>query len=115
MKITVQHKNMRSYHDLDSLIEERILSLESRLQIDEANVSLECRCEASPPFSARIHLVTPGPDVVAESQDHTIRAAIDEAIAELENKISDRFEKRRRRLRSNLQKSGPMRMGDRRS
>ena len=46
------------------------------MQIDEANVRLECRFEESPAFSVRVHLVTPGPDVVAESRDHTIRAAV---------------------------------------
>jgi ribosomal subunit interface protein len=103
MKITVQHFDIRSTNALDALIEERILALESELQIDEANVRLERRGEASPAFRVHVHLVTPGPDVMAEGRDHTIRAAIDKAMAQLERKIAGRSFTRVRRLKSNLQ------------
>ena len=103
MKLTLQHHSLRSTDELDSLIEERILALEPRLRIDEASVSLECRRGASPPFSARIHLVTPGPDVVAESRDHTIHAAVLKAIAEIEFRLHHRESKRVQRAKNNLQ------------
>lgn len=103
MKLTVQHHHLRSDDELDSLIENRILSLQPRLQIDEANVRLECRFEESPAFSVRVHLVTPGPDVFAERRDHTIRAAIEKVMADVEAKIGSRHDKRRWRVRSNLQ------------
>lgn len=103
MKLIVQHHHVRSTDELDSLIEERILDLEPRLQIDEANVRLECRHHESPPFSVRIHLTTPGPDVVVESCDHTIRAAMDKAQTALERKIHGRARKRHTKVRSNLQ------------
>ena len=80
MKLTVQHHHLRSSDDLDSLIENRILALQPRLQIDEAHVRLECRFEESPAFSVHVHLVTPGPDVFAESRDHTLRAAFAKAL-----------------------------------
>ena len=111
MKLTVQHHHLRSSDELDSLIENRILALQPRLQIDEANVRLECRFEESPAFSVRVHLVTPGPDVFAERRDHTIRAAIEKVMADVEAKISNRFEKRRRRTRSSLQEPALLRMG----
>ena len=111
MKLTVQHHHLRSTDDLDSLIENRILALQSRLQIDEANVRLECRFEESPAFSVRIHLVTPGPDVFAESRDHTIRAAIEKVLAQVEAKITNRFAKRRARVRSNIQEPSLLHMG----
>lgn len=109
MKLTVQHHHLRSSDELDSLIENRILALQPRLQIDEANVRLECRFQESPAFSVRIHLVTPGPDVIAECRDHTIRAAIDKAMEELEARIGDRHAQRRRRVRGNLQEPAQMR------
>lgn len=102
MKLNVQHHNLRSTHELDSLIEDRILALQSRLQIDEANVRLECHFEASPAFGVRIHLVTPGPDVFAEGRDHTLRAAVRKAMAQIETKMGHRAAKRLQRLRSNL-------------
>jgi ribosome-associated translation inhibitor RaiA len=103
MKLTIQHHNLRSSDELDSLIENRILALQPRLQIDEAKVRLEFRFEESPAFSVRVHPVTPGPDVFVERRDHTIRAAIEKVMANVEANIANRFEKRRRRARSNLQ------------
>ena len=110
MKLTVQHHHLRSSDELDSLIENRILALQPRLQIDEANVRLACRLEESPAFSVRVHLVTPGPDVFAERRDHTIRAAIEKVMAVIEAKIGSRLEKRRRRIHSNVQEPALRRM-----
>jgi ribosome-associated translation inhibitor RaiA len=109
MKLTVQHFDIRSTNVVDTLIEERILALQSRLQIDEANVRLEHRREVSPAFRVRVHLVTPGPDVLAEGHDHTIRAAIDKVMADLEHKITHRWLKRTQRLKSNLQSPAALR------
>ena len=111
MKLTVQHHHLRSTDELDSLIEESILALQPRLQIDEANVHLECRVQESPAFGVRVHLVTPGPDVFAEGRDHTLRAAIEKVTAALEARIGDRLEKRHRRARGNLQEPTRMRLG----
>ena len=111
MRLTVQHHHLRSTDELDSLIEERIIALQPRLQIEKANVRLERRHEESPPFSVRAHLVTPGPDVVAESCDHTLHAAIGKVMSELESHIGRRALKRVRRLRSNLQEPPLMPMG----
>ena len=109
MKLNVQHHNLRSTHELDSLIEERIIALQPRLQIDEAKIRLECRWAESPAYRVAIHLVTPGPDVLAEGRDHTIRAAIAKAVADIEAKLGHRASKPLRRLRSNLQTPAPLR------
>lgn len=111
MKMTVQHYNVRSSNEVDSLIEDRILYFEPKLRIEEANIRLECRFQESPAFLVRIHLVTPGPDIVAEGRDHTIRAAILKVIDSIEATIANRFGKRRRRLRSNLQEPPVSRAG----
>ena len=93
MKLTVQHVHVRSDDELDTLVEERILALEPLLLIEEAKVRLECSWQESPAFRVGIHLVTPGPDVEAEGRDHTLRAAIEKGIAELEEKIEARSRK----------------------
>jgi len=111
MKLTVQHFHVRSCDELDSLIEDRILALRHGIEIEEARVRLACRYDESPAFSVHIHLVTPGPDVYAESRDHTLRAAVEKAIGQLENQIGGRHQKRLRRLRSNLQAPALFRMG----
>ena len=109
MKLTVQHFHIRSTDAVDTLIEERILALQPRLQIEEANVRLEHRREISPAFRVHVHLVTPGPDVLAEGRDHTIRAAIEKVMADLEQKIAFRWFKRSQRIKSNLQSPSALR------
>lgn len=103
MKLTLHHHNIRSTHEVDSLLEERILSLEPRLQIDEAHVRLERQSELSPAFRVAIHIVTPGPDLQAEGRDHTIRAAIGKALADLNARLHHREHKPLQRVRSKRQ------------
>ena len=103
MKLTVQHVHIRSTDDVDSWVEQRIFALQPRLLIEEARVRLEHRRHLSPPFRVQMHLVTPGPDVFAEGQDHTLRAAIGKALRAVEAKIDHRWLKRAQRVRSNLQ------------
>ncbi len=101
MRINLQHRNLRSHDELDRWVEDQILALGEVRQIDEANVRLEWRSEASPPFAVRIHLVTPGPDLVAEGSDHSVRAAFAKAITQLREGMASRAAKRRRRLKGN--------------
>jgi len=101
MRINLQHLNLRSRDGLDHWVEEQVLALGEARRIDEANVRLECRSEASPPFVVHIHLVTPGPDLFAESSDHTLRAAFTKALTRLREGMASRAAKRRQRLKSN--------------
>ena len=98
MKLTLQHISIRSTNALDSWVENQILALQPRLQIDEANVRLACLHEASPPFQVRVHLVTPGPDVFAEGADYTLRAAFAKVMEQLHDKITSRAAKRLQRV-----------------
>ena len=102
MKLTLKHINIRSTNELDTWIENKIFSLQPELQIDEANVRLVHEPEASPGYKVNVHLVTPGPDVFAESNDHTLKAALVKVMAELKDKITDRREKRLHRIKSRL-------------
>lgn len=107
MKLNLQHLNLRSRDRLDSWVEEHILALDEARRIDEAHVRLECRFESSPPFAVRIHLVTPGPDLCAESRDHTIRAAFTKALRHLKAQIAIRSARPGERTRTRL--SAPLR------
>lgn len=102
MKLTLQHFAIRSTNALDAWIENQIFSLQPRLQIDEANVRVALRRELSPPYHVRVHLVTPGPDVFAEGNDHTLRAAFEKVMRQLREKITHRVRKRLQRAKSNL-------------
>ena len=102
MRLNLQHFSIRSTNALDSWIEQQILPLGRLRQIDEANIRLACHRDASPAYHVRVHLVTPGPDVIAESNDHTLRAAVDKAIKQLQNTIVGRVAQRLRTAKNKL-------------
>lgn len=102
MKLTVQRACVRSTDTFDSLVEERILALSRRIEIEEARVRLECSHALSPQYRVSIHLVTPGPDLLAGERDHTLPAAIEKAMTRLEARLDHREAKRRQRMRGNL-------------
>jgi hypothetical protein len=79
------------------MIEKELKSLQPSLQIDEARVHMERSLTESPPFTASFHLVTPGPDVIVKSTDHTLRAAILKAFQRIADKIGHRHAKRSHR------------------
>lgn len=102
MRINLQHLNLRSSERLDRWVEDQVIALGEVRRIDEANVRLERRSGSSPPFVVHIHLVTPGPDLYADSRDHTLRAAFAKALTQLREGMAGRAAKRLRRLKSNL-------------
>jgi ribosome-associated translation inhibitor RaiA len=97
MKLNLTHSNHVPSESIVEMIEKELNALQPDLQIDEARVHLERSLTDSPPFTASFHLVTPGPDVIVSSTDHTLRAALLKALAEIEDKISHRNLKRARR------------------
>ena len=101
MKLTLQYNNIRSSGSFEALMESLLTALQPTLKIDEAIVRFEQSREASPAYRASVHLVTPGPDVIAEGRDHTLLAAINKVIASLKDKIGHRSLKRLRRIRGN--------------
>lgn len=102
MRLNVQHLNTPSLHDLDAWVERHLFALARARQIDEANVRLVRLPNASPAYQVSVHLVTPGPDVFAETRDHTLRAAFTKAVAQLREQITSRATKRLQRIKSNL-------------
>ena len=100
MKLTIQHKNVRSTNELDSWVEEQIISLQPALQIDEATISLARDFDASPAYQVKAHLVTPGPDVLAEGCDHTLQAAFHKLMESLRGKIGSRATRRQKRQKN---------------
>ena len=97
MKLTLSHRNHAPSKSIVEMIENELKSLLPDLQIDEARVRLERSLTDSPPFSASFHLVTPGPDVIVKSSDHTLRAAILKAFERIAGKIGHRKVKRSQR------------------
>ena len=102
MRLNIEHLNLRSINALDAWVEKQIFALGQARQIDEANIRLVRLENASPAYQVNVHLVTPGPDVFAETRDHTLRAAFTKAMAQLREQITNRAAKRVQRLKGNL-------------
>ncbi|NBV86800.1 MAG: hypothetical protein EBS01_11210 [Verrucomicrobia bacterium] len=102
MRLNLRHLNLRSLETIDAWVKKQLFALGQARQIDEANVSLVRHQNASPAYQVNVHLVTPGPDVFAESRDHTLRAALLKAIGQLRAQITSRSAKRLQRFKSNL-------------
>ena len=100
MKLNLKHVSIRSTNALDSWVEKQILALGEARQIDEANIELAHHADASPAYEARVHLVTPGPDLFETARDHTIRAAFDKVMAQLHKGIATRAAKPAERART---------------
>jgi ribosome-associated translation inhibitor RaiA len=112
MRLNLQHLNLRSLDSFDSWVEKQILALGQARQIDEANIRLVRLENASPAYQVNVHLVTPGPDVFAESRDHTLRAAFAKVMKQLRDTITHRAAKRVHKMKSQLSvKSRALRPG----
>lgn len=97
MKIVLKHLHHNPSASLANLIERQLREIGRLLQIDQAHLLLERRLEASPAFRVSAHLVTPGPDVMAEASDHTLRAALQKTMGQLIKRIDHRRTKQARR------------------
>lgn len=102
MRLNVQHLNVGSLDKVNCWVEQQILTLGQSRQIDEANVRLVRLLHASPAYQVHVHLVTPGPDVFAQSRDHTLPAAFAKVMTQLREQITNRAAKRLQRLKSKL-------------
>ena len=101
MKLNLQKWNIGPLDTLQGWMERQLRALGQARHIDAANVRLIRLREASPAYQVSVHLVTPGPDVYAETRDHTLPAAFAKAVAQLGSTIKNRTAKRLHR--SNLQ------------
>ena len=100
MKIFFEHHNVRTNDTLHSAVEQQIGEFTPALKIDEAQIELVHQHHASPPYVAKAHLVTPGPDVFAEGRDHTLQAALHKMMNLLRAKIGSRATRRQKRQRN---------------
>ena len=100
MKLKIQHRHHQPSPAFTALLERELTALSAHLRMDEARVLIERQPDASPPFRMSAQLVTPGPDVFAEATDHTLRAALHKLIINIGDKITQRSQRRSRKLLS---------------
>lgn len=111
MNLILQHGNVYCPVAIVRLIESRLLTLGERLRIEESTVRLTDAPEASPRFQASILIRVPGPDIHATACDHTVRVAVEKALAVVEAQVNARQDRRQQRQRSQLQLSTVARTG----
>lgn len=92
------------------MLREQLKAIANARQIDEAHILIERRIEDSPPFRIAAHLLTPGPDLFAEAVEHTLRAALQKVVAQIEAEIARRMQKRARNLRPRASRSRATRL-----
>jgi ribosome-associated translation inhibitor RaiA len=109
MKLTITHHDVRSTHELDTLVEEELLRLVPRICVEEAVVALGCSRDRSPAYRAVIRIVTPGPDLEVEGHDHTAPAAFRQALSDLDRQLARRSRNRVWQRRSQRQQSRRLR------
>ncbi len=100
MKIILVHRLLRINESVTAHVNERLRKLAALARIETAEVRLERHPSKSPPFSVRLHLAVPGPDLHVEETEHTLQAALHKAFAKLSRQIRHRKEavQARRRL-----------------
>ena len=94
MKFILNHRWLRPDAKLSAQVKNEVAKLAGAVRIETAEITLEKNPASSPPFSAKVHLVIPGPDLFAEDKDHTLQATVRKVLAKLSRQIQ-RQQKRR--------------------
>jgi ribosome-associated translation inhibitor RaiA len=93
MKFILNHRWLRPDEKISAQLKQKISKLTGLVRIEAAEVTLEKNAASSPPYSAKVHLVIPGPDLYAEEKDHTPEATIHKVLAKLARQIRHRKQK----------------------
>ena len=93
MKFTLNHLWLRPDENLSVQVKQKISKLAELVRIETAEVTLQKNAANSPSFSAKVHLVIPGPDLHAEEKDHTPEAAFHKVLAKVARQIRHRKQK----------------------
>jgi ribosome-associated translation inhibitor RaiA len=93
MKFILNHRWLRPDENLSVQVKQKISKLAGLVRIEAAEVTLERNAASSPPYSAKVHLVIPGPDLYAEEKNHTPEATIHKVLARLARQIRPRKQK----------------------
>jgi ribosome hibernation promoting factor len=99
-------------------LEQSLEELRDRISVSFAVAVLDHTRNGGPPFTVRVHLAVPGPDIHAEARDHTLQAAWRKVCKNLEKQIDRRksrqaaratnSERRVRKVRRGLPRIGNM-------
>ena len=77
-----------------SLVQSFLQGMKKQARVEHADVKLEHSSEASPGYTASVHLQVPGPDLKAEHRGATLQEAWQKVCATVMNRIRERDAKR---------------------
>jgi ribosomal subunit interface protein len=101
MKIQLRYWGLNAKALWESLVEAQLKRIQHLAAIASAKVSLEWQPEAAPAYRVHAHLEVPGPDFHAEARDHTLQAALQKVIKDLERQIRSRTTRHASRRKTN--------------
>jgi len=102
MKIIMRYCGLNARALWQSLVENQLQRLQALAKIASARVTLEWQHEVTPSYRVHAHLEVPGPDFHAEARDHTLNAALNKVIKNLERQIRSRSGRRMARRKTNI-------------
>jgi ribosome-associated translation inhibitor RaiA len=103
MKTTLRCLGLDDHATWQNLVLEELHRLKSLTDIESAEVILEKQRDSAAAYRVRVLQVLPGPDFRAEAADHTLAAALHEAVENLAWQIRARKTKRVEKRMSLLQ------------
>jgi ribosome-associated translation inhibitor RaiA len=107
MKLSLKTSLYQPSVSFSAQLRDKLAALCKLLKIDEARIVVEKRAECSPQFRLSAHLVIPGPDIVVESADHTLRAALEKLDDLLHSQVARKRIKRNQRISGRCLKTSP--------
>lgn len=107
IRLNMHPLSLRAARGLEAWIERQVQTLGAARRIDEARIHIARLENASPAYEVRAHLVTPGPDLIVNGRDHTLRAAFSKVIGMLRGQIAQRAGKIRHRSRTHQHVTTP--------
>lgn len=107
MNMQISYSGCFKLNSRETAISQVLETLRDNVRVDLAKVRVERSEDSAYPFRVNAHIVTPGPDVIAEGRDYTFEAALRKLKQGLMKAVQQRKEKRERR--KSLRKSGAAR------
>ena len=107
MKLSLKTSLYQPSVSFSAQLRDKLTALRKLLKIDEARIVVEKRAECSPQFRISAHLVIPGPDIIVESADHTLRAALEKLDGLLHARVERKKLKRQQRISERCLKTSP--------
>ena len=107
MKLSLKSNLNQPSLKFSSQLREKLAALGKLLRIEEARIVVEKRVECSPAFRLSAHLVIPGPDIMVEAVDHTLRAALQKLDGLLFSRIEKKRFKQTHKILGRCQRTSP--------